>query len=413
MRRRVPRRYAKVDPRTFVKISLKTDSRAVAELKAKAAWAELIDGWEARLAGDTDDADDRFAAAREIAQKRGFRFLPVQQVARLPVEEIVERIEAATDRIGRVNKQEADALLGVVKPPEIMLAGILDEYWPFARDKIRGKSPDQLRRWRNPQIKAFKNLLAITGNKPLSELTRDDMLDLVQWWQDKIERENLTPNSANKDFTYIASVLRRLNEKKRLGLDVENLVGRLRIAEHEKGHRPPFSTTWIREKLLAPGALSGLNGQARGILIGMINTGYRPSEAASLLPEHIVLDATIPHIVIAPEGRQLKSQYSRRSIPLTGVSLEAFRQNPRGFPRYADNPALSATVNKFLRENGLQETPEHTLYCLRHSFEDRLLAAEVDERIRRDLMGHTLNRQRYGHGASLEHMHGILKGVAI
>ncbi|WP_370630883.1 tyrosine-type recombinase/integrase [Maritimibacter sp. DP1N21-5] len=253
----------------------------------------------------------------------------------------------------------------------------------------------------------------VTGNKAISDLTRDDMLDFVDWWQDRIERDDLTPNSANKDLTDIASMLRRLNEKKRLGLDVENLVGRLRIAEGEKRHRPPFSTSWIRDKLLAPGALDGLNGQARAILIGMINTGYRPSEAASLSPEHIILNAEIPHIVIAPEGRQLKSQYSRRSIPLTGVSLEAFREHPGGFPRYADNPALSATVNKFLKENGLQETPDHTFYCLRHSFEDRLLGAEVDERIRRDLMGHTLNRQRYVHGASLSHTQKILMRIAI
>jgi hypothetical protein len=43
-----------------------------------------------------------------------------------------------------------------------------------------------------------------------------------------------------------------------------------------------------------------------------------------------------------------------------------------------------------MRENGLRETPEHSVYSLRHSFEDRLLDRDVDERIRRDLMGHAL-----------------------
>lgn len=38
-----------------------------------------------------------------------------------------------------------------------------------------------------------------------------------------------------------------------------------------------------QEKLLGPGALSGLNTQARCILLGMINTGYRTSEGAGLL----------------------------------------------------------------------------------------------------------------------------------
>ncbi|WP_370630884.1 hypothetical protein [Maritimibacter sp. DP1N21-5] len=117
----MPRRYAKVEDRSFVKLSLKTDSRAEAELKATAAWRELIEGWEARLAGDTADAEARFVAALEIAHRRGFRFLRAEKVARLPVEEIVERVEAATDRIERVNKHKAAALLGTIRPPQIML----------------------------------------------------------------------------------------------------------------------------------------------------------------------------------------------------------------------------------------------------------------------------------------------------
>jgi integrase len=70
-------------------------------------------------------------------------------------------------------------------------------------------------------------------------------------------------------------------------------------------------------------------------------------------------------------------------------------------------------VNKFLRGNGLCETPDHTLYSLRHGFEDRLLAAGVDERIRRDLLGHALKRERYGSGATLEHMQELVLKVAL
>ncbi|MFC3061382.1 hypothetical protein [Paenirhodobacter populi] len=116
----------------------------------------------------------------------------------------------------------------------------------------------------------------------------------------------------------------------------------------------------------------------------MVNTGYRPSEAAGLLREHIVLDAEVPYISIKPIGRQLKNAHSRRKIPLVGVCLKAFREHPNGFPRYRANSAtLSATVSKYLREKGLlEDMPEHTMYGLRHSFEDRMLAAGFDERIR-------------------------------
>lgn len=133
-----------------------------------------------------------------------------------------------------------------------------------------------------------------------------------------------------------------------------------------------------------------------------------------LTTDQIHLSGKVPHITIEPVDRQLKSAYARRVIPLVGLSLEAFRANADGFPRYrASNASLSATVNKFLRENGLLETPGHSMYSLRHAFEDRMLAAGFDDRIRRDLFGHRLDRERYGKGATIEQMHGLLQAIAL
>ena len=164
--------------------------------------------------------------------------------------------------------------------------------------------------------------------------------------------------------------------------------------------------------LLAKGALDGLNSEARAILLAMVNTGARPSEIANLTADRIRLEDKVPHISIEGEERQLKSAYAKRVIPLCGVSLEAMRAHPEGFPRYRDKPGLSATVNKYLRENGLAETPLHTMYSLLHSFEDRMIAAGVDDRIRRDLFGHRLDRERYGKGATLEHLQEIVQALA-
>ena len=79
---------------------------------------------------------------------------------------------------------------------------------------------------------------------------------------------------------------------------------------------------------------------------------------------------------------------------------------------YRNRATLSAVVNKFLRANGLLETPRHSFYSLRHSFEDRMLAAGIDDRIRRDLFGHRLDRERYGKGASLEHVATLVARIA-
>jgi integrase len=411
LRKRVPLRYRRVEPRVTVWISLHTDSETVAKAKAPVAWQHLIEAWEAWLAGDTKDAERRFEAARELAAVRGFRYLPAAQVATLPREELLDRIEAILERAGAPDKRDAAALLGGVGEPPIKVSRALEIYWSLSADRARGKSEDQLRRWKNPRKKAVANFLAVVGDKPMAEINGDDMLAFRDWWMEKLDAEDLTPNSANKDLIHLGDVLKTVNRMKRLGLVLP--LTDLSFKEGERKTRPPFSVEWIKTKLLKPGALAGLNTEARCIVLGMVNTGFRPSEGASLTAAQIRLDHKVPHISIEPVGRQLKSAYARRIIPLAGVSLEAFKECPNGFPRYADNPSLSATVNKFMRGNGLLETEGHSLYSLRHSFEDRMLAAGVDDRIRRDLFGHRLTRERYGQGASLEHLAEVIQAVAL
>ncbi len=188
-----------------------------------------------------------------------------------------------------------------------------------------------------------------------------------------------TPVSCGKDLIYLGDALKMVNRMKRLGLALP--LSDLSFKEGEARPRPPFSESWIRDHLLKPGALGGLNKEARCILLAMVNTGARPSELAALTEAQIHLDA--------------------------------FKACPKGFPKSrCSSASLSATVNKFLRSNGLMETPDHSLYGLRHSFEDRLLTAGIDERIRRDLFGHALNRERYGKGASLSHVCDLIQRVA-
>ncbi|WP_317057813.1 tyrosine-type recombinase/integrase [Roseovarius rhodophyticola] len=410
LRRRVPRRYGGVELRETVWISLHTDSEMVARSKADRAWSQMIEAWEARLAGDSRDAEARYEAARDLARVRGFRYLDASSVAELPVGDVLERVEAIPAPANQPDRVEAAALLGTIPEPRITVTKALELYWTLAREKTFGKSEDQLRRWEAPRNKAIKNFVAVVGDKEIANITRDDMLDFRQHWLDRIEAGEVTANSANKDLIHLGDVLKTVNMMKRLGLALP--LGELSFKEGEKKTRPPFSEDWIRTRLLALGALDGLNGQARALLLGMINTGYRPSEGAALTAETIRLDGDVPHISIEPEGRQLKSHYARRVIPLTGVSLEALKQYPEGFPRYRNRATLSAVVNKFLRANGLLETPRHSLYSLRHAFEDRMLAAGIDDRIRRDLFGHRLDRERYGKGASLEHVAELVARIA-
>lgn len=410
--KRVPKRYADVEPRKFVWLSLHTDSPSIARAKADGAWSQMIEAWEARRAGDSADADQRLEAAKELAAVRGFRYLDAGKVADLPSEDLLRRYEAVPVVQGIPDRIEAAAVLGGAQGVGLTVTKALDQYWTLAADKTLGKSDDQLRRWKNPRIKAIKNFVDVVGDKAIADITADDMLDFRQWWFERIEGEGLSTNAANKDLIHLGDVLKLVNRMKRLNLNLP--VSGLSFKKGEAQTRPPFSVAWIKEKFLAPGSLAGLNDQARAILLAMVNTGARPSELAALTTECIRLDANVPHISIEAIGRQLKSGNARRVIPLLGVSLEAVRAYPDGFERYRGSSAtLSGTINKYLRDNGLLETDKHSLYGLRHAFEDRLLAAGVDERIRRDLLGHSLKRERYGAGASLEQLSDVVQPAAL
>ena len=411
--KRVPKRFESIEQRRFVWLSLHTDSRSAAKTKEAATWDQMIAAWEAKLAGDSTDAEERFAAARELADARGFRYMRADQVAKLPLTELRDRFAAVSgfkNAPDNPDMLDAVAMIGGVKEQPITVSRALDLYWSLAKDKTLGESDDQLRRWKNPRIKSVKNFVAVVGDKAIKDITGDDMLDFRNWWMERLEEEDLTPNSANKDLIHLGDILKTVNRMKRLGLVLP--LSDLAFTEGEAKTRPPFSVKWIKEKLLATGSLDGLNPEARAILLVMVNTGCRPSELAALTANTIHLNQNVPHISIEPEGRHMKSKHARRLVPLLGVSLEAMRGFPDGFPRYQGSSAsLSATVNKFLRENGLMETADHTLYSLRHSFEDRMLAAGIDDRIRRDLFGHRLDRERYGKGATLEHKQELLQAA--
>lgn len=415
IRRRVPHRFAPIEPRGIVQISLFTDSLTVARRKAPEVWAQMIEAWEAKLAGKGAEGDARLDAAMNLAHRRGYRYLDAADVAALPLAEILARIAHVTDGKGRLDMAEADAVLGLPPKSVVKVSDTLEQYYRAAEDRVIGKTEAEMQRHRLPRRKAINNFLEAVEDMEISALTDEDMHEFRRWLTARVRRGKLKAASANKDITHINAMFKAIAKAKgfKLGYDPTGLA--LSTKGDDDDARQPFSDKWIKEKLLAPGALDGMNAEARLILLGMINTGYRPGEGAGLLPDEIRLDSNVPHIIIQPNrNRALKNSQSKRTIPLTGISLEAFRQAPKGFPRFASGGNnLSRTVNDFLRRKKLLETPDHVMYSLRHSFEDRMLEAGIDERIRRDLLGHKLNRERYGAGGSLEHVHGLLSQIAL
>lgn len=391
--RGVPRRYRSVEPRVQVWISLHTDSIDEARTRSEKVWDEQIAGWERLLEGDAADAQARFDAAREIAQSTGDSSRPVEDVRTLPVPELLARIEASLEQ-DAPHRTKAGLRRGTVPEPAMTVTRALTAFLGLAANWLVGKSEDQVRRWETARKKAIRNFVDVAGDRNIAEITSEDMQDFRDALFERVRAGEITASSANKDLGNLADVLSTVNKQCRLGLDLP--VRRWSRRENEKRTRPAFSTTWITSRLLAPGALEGLNLEARCILIGMVNTGYRPSEAQNLGADQIRLDADIPHISIEPIGRTPGTRNVRRTIPLLGVSLEAFRLCPQGFPRYWDAADVAKVIDAFLADSDLRETPETTCYGLRHSFQERMIAARVDDRVRRDIFGHALSKETYG-----------------
>lgn len=190
------------------------------------------------------------------------------------------------------------------------------------------------------------------------------------------------------------------------------LIGDRPVADVSRAQALDFRVWW-QERVLAEGVLDGLNPDARRVLYLIAETGLRLSEACNLTAEKFAWMAPVPHVMVRPDGRRMKTSQSKRDMPLVGVALAAMQAQPEGFPRYRDKAAsLSATINKYFDENKLLLQEGQTLYSLRHTFEDRPTAVEAPDKMAAALMGHKFHRPRYGLGPSLEQKQAWLQRIA-
>jgi len=379
--RRTPLFLKGVDPRPLIRFALHTDSRKEAAKLAIVHNETLEDYWRDLVRHNRQYCDESFKAVILQSRLAGF---------------------VATGGEGGSSPVGASEVVNKASPS---IEEGLTRYWGFAKDKTINKSPNQVRKWKNPRKLAVSNLVQIIGDKPLNAVTRDDMLKFRDWWIDRIQEEDYAANSANKNFFNLKTIFETVSDNLNLGINSKFLFQKLKLEEDWETKRRPFETDYLRNVLLNPENLTGLNDQARAALYAIAETGAGPAEQVGLEPENIHLDADIPYIeIVLGKNKALKTRYRKRTIPLVGFALDAFKAFPNGFDQYRDRPdQLSATLGKFLREKKLLPSENHTTYSLRHSFQDRLLAANAPDRLQADLMGHKFHRPAYGEGATLAH----------
>ncbi|NKD88198.1 tyrosine-type recombinase/integrase [Haematospirillum sp. 15-248] len=400
----------------FVKIALGTDSFDVARrlvghinTAVETYWAEL------RLGGETAALRERYQRAVALSRRLGWVYRPLSELVAGPVGDAVERLESLQDT---VTPPTIVAVMGGVERPVLLLSDLYPEYARLTPELLRGKNERQIRGWRLARERAVRNLISVIGDKPLTEVTRTDALIFRDWWAVRLGAENLAVNTANRDLIHIKGMIRVVDEK--LGLGFKNPFADLMFRETDgmgKNRGETVSTDWIRGTLLGPGALSGVNEEARCLVAILVETGARPGEICGLEPEDILLEGPVPHIKIRPNAvRAIKTSQSRRDIPLVGAALEAARQllQNGGIQRYrGKTDSFTTAINKYMNEHNLFETKTQSLYSLRHAFQDRLIAVDAPDRIAAELMGHTFHRPRYGAGATLKHKQEWLEKIAV
>jgi hypothetical protein len=415
--RRVPAEFSAYDSRKPVRIStgirIADDPRGVraTEVVTK-LHAELLQYWKDKRRGRDRDAEARYQQACNRARSLGLNYVPAAEAAlSLPIEDVLRRFEALALRGTKDSAPEVTAVLGGATPPAIMIDAMVEEFERIVRASLASKSERQKKKWRRPRETALAAFVDLVGSRPISSLTRADALKLRSHWQDRCVAGEVEIGTANKCIGHISTMFRAINESKQLNLPA--IFDRIRIGGGKDGQRLAFAPAFVQDRILAEGIFGDLNPEARRVVYLVVETGLRLSEAINLSRGSIRLDAVVPHICVLPEGRDIKTDQSKREIPLVGVALMAMREQPDGFPRYRDKAdVLSALVNKALDVRGLRPEVGQSLYSLRHTFEDRLTAVDAPDKIIACLMGHKWSRPRYGVGPSLDHKREWLERIA-
>lgn len=417
--RRVPVHLARLDSRTFARLStgirVADDPRCVVARQEVARLdRELQRYWRDLLAGRDPKAIQRYNWAVETAKKFGFAYVDQSDLEAGPLSELAKRIDAIEKLTVGQQQQVMPALWGrCPEPPEgTMLSEIVDLYEGIQATILNKKSPEQRRKWRNVRDLALASFLeTIGGDKPFVELTEGDAAAYREMWKNRVLEGEVEIDTANKNIGRVAAMVRAVNEDKKLKLP--DVFEGTRLKGGEDRQRVAYDVKYVQDVLLADGVMDGLNDEARAIFYVVAETGMRPSEVAGLTETTIHLDHEVPHVDLREEGRALKNKNSKRKMPLVGVALEVMKHFPKGFPHYRSRTqSLSTTINKYMRENGLRHLEGQSFYSLRHTFKDRLRGADDDSELRDALMGHATGKEKYGAGHDLKRKREVLVKMA-
>lgn len=422
---RVPTRYSQVEGRKTLEFSLHTGNRARAVEKAAVHKTAFREQWEAMLAAQVPASErDAYDAVVALARSQGFKYRRAEELSKDPLHEIMERLDSIQNQPPA--SPVVSAVLGGAPLPKTKASEFPENMERLRADEIQGKTPDQLRQWKNKWLRAANAFVAVAGDRAMCEITVVEARKYRDYWK-TVRDGGRTTDHVNKQIGHMEHMLDAYYED--LGItEYHNPFQGLNLKPSGRETKTAalgpkeIPLEWIRDILLNDAKMEGLKGQARDIAIITAETGSRANEVYNLPPSDIHLDHEIPHFSIdmrldGDYRREIKNLSSVRKVPLVGHALEAMQRNPTGFPDYRGGGSYSGYINKFIRENNLLPGNGVTIRGLRHAFETRLRVAGVTNEERAILMGHSLKKLRgrevYGDATELKIRALFLEMIAL
>lgn len=225
----------------------------------------------------------RYRSARRRAVAVGFEFQPLLKlIEKEPVERILDRVKVL-DRED-VCALDTQAVLGTIEPPKDTIRDAFKLYCDkLSIGETARKSPEQVERWKATKARAVDHFVALCGNLTMEAIERRHGRQFYDWWGERLRPENKNarayrPNNANRELGNLRLIFREYwtyhgDE------DRENPFRKLRFKDTPPEPTPSFSDEFVRSKILKPGALDGINAQAKLIAYALIETGCSPARS--------------------------------------------------------------------------------------------------------------------------------------
>lgn len=268
--------------------------------------------------------------------------------------------------------------------------------------------------------KAFARFEAVVGEKPISEITKNDVVRFVENLEatrsDKRDRDPLDPATSKKYLSHIKTFFDEAKGKNRVRTNPAEGVTVTRKASRPEEERSPFTPTELQailntplyrgckslSRIHEPGSTKCRDGRFWYGLV-MVLAGARNGEIEALSVDDVVQHHGIWHIDV---HKRTKKSASKRLVPIHSSLIRmgfldwvAQRRRDASGGNLFEPRKYGRIWNEGVLPTAGVKRDDTVCYSFRHTFEDGLKELVQDETKRR-LMGHAESRMggRYGNG---------------